>query len=36
LPGLDAAAAKARTQELLELVELEEAADRVIKGSPAA
>jgi ABC-2 type transport system ATP-binding protein len=30
--GLDAAAAKARAEELLELVELEEAADRVTKG----
>jgi ABC-2 type transport system ATP-binding protein len=30
--GLDQAAATARTDELLELVELEEAADRVIKG----
>ncbi|HSK50235.1 MAG TPA: ATP-binding cassette domain-containing protein [Solirubrobacterales bacterium] len=30
--GLDRAAAAARTQELLELVELEEAADRVTKG----
>jgi ABC-2 type transport system ATP-binding protein len=30
--GLDAAEAKARAQELLELVELTDAADRVIKG----
>ncbi len=30
--GLDAAQAKARAQELLALVELEDAADRVIKG----